>query len=370
MGREEGIKRDILYPLRRLYWWIFDIRVAWHEQQRRFRLWKYLKFPRGRKVYLIGTPNHENLGDSAITLAQLQFLEAHGWEKDRIKEVTFYDYYRDWKLVNKWIPQGSLLAHLGGGHMGNQWMDEEKLHRGLVKLFPRCPSVVFPQTVYYTPDEQGKKEAEISASIYRGREDLLMVAREKVSYDLMQRLFPGTRVLLTPDIVLSADMQTFGAEPQTRKGVLLCLRSDPEKAMTDEAHRQLEALLEKNSLSYGYTDMYSPDKVTPKTRKDEVRKKMEELASAELVITDRLHGMVFCALTGTPCIVFSNYNHKVRGTYEWLRNLHYIRYVTEMTQVEAHLRELLALGPGHYDPELLRPQYDQLAEVVRKYADN
>ncbi len=370
MGREDGIKRDILYPLRKLYWWIFDIRVAWHEQERRFRLWKYLNFPRGRKVFLIGTPNHENLGDSAITLAQLQFLRDHGWSEDRIKEVTFDDYYRDWKLVNKWIPKGSLLAHLGGGHMGNQWMDEEKLHRGLVKLFPECPSVVFPQTVYYTPDEQGKTEAEISASIYRGREDLLMVAREEVSYGLMQQLFPGTRVLLTPDIVLSGSMEVFGAQSQTRKGVLLCLRSDPEKAMADDTHRQLETLLESKGLPYGYTDMYSRDKVTPKTRKDEVRKKMEELASAELVITDRLHGMVFCALTGTPCIVFSNYNHKVRGTYAWIRHLDYICYVTDFFQVEGHLEKLLARGPGHYDPTVLRHQYHQLAEVVRKYADN
>lgn len=370
MERDHEIKRDILYPLRKIYWWIFPMRVAYRKKMQKFRLWKYLTFPLKRKVFLIGTPNHENLGDSAITLAQLHFLRENGWTEDRIKEIPFDDYYRDWMLVNKWIPKGSLLAHLGGGHMGNQWMDEEELHRGLVKLFPACPSVVFPQTVYYTPDEQGKKEAELSAAIYRGREDLLMVAREEISYGLMQQLFPGTRVLLTPDIVLSGSMEVFGAQPQNRKGVLLCLRSDQEKAMDDDTHRQLEALLARRGLSYGYTDMYSRDMITPKTRKNEVRKKMEELASAELVITDRLHGMVFCALTGTPCIVFSNYNHKVRGTYAWLRHLNYIRYVTEMSQVENHLEDLLAQGPGYYDPTILRPEYHQLAEVVREYANN
>lgn len=41
-----------------------------------------------------------------------------------------------------------------------------------------------------------------------------MVAREKQSYDIMTSLYPNTRVLLTPDIVLSASMDTFGAKPQ------------------------------------------------------------------------------------------------------------------------------------------------------------
>lgn len=370
MGREEGIKRDILYPLRKLYWWIFDIRVAWHEQERRFRLWKYLNFPRERKVFLIGTPNHENLGDSAITLAQLQFLKDHGWSEDRIKEIPFDDYYRDWKLVNKWIPRGSVLAHLGGGHMGNQWMDEERLHRGQIKLFPQSPSIIFPQTIYYTPDAAGQAEAQASVPIYNGREHLTLVAREEVSYALMRQLYPETAVLLTPDIVLSATMETFGAKPQNRKGVLLCLRSDAEKSLAGDAHLQIEALLKEKGLSFGYTDMYSPDRITPGTRREEVGRKMEELASAELVITDRLHGMVFCALTGTPCIVFSNYNHKVRGTYEWIRHLNYIRYVTSLSEVEGHLTELLAQGAGCFDPAPLAGRYDQLAEVVRNYAEN
>lgn len=33
----------------------------------------------------------------------------------------------------------------------------------------------------------------------------------------------------------------------------------------------------------------------------------------ELVITDRIHGMIFAAITGTPCIALSNY--KIKGTY-------------------------------------------------------
>ena len=51
------------------------------------------------------------------------------------------------------------------------------------------------------------------------------------------------------------------------------------------------------------------------------------------MITDRLHGMVFCAITGTPCIVLSNNHHKVKGTYEWIKHLDYIKYVTDIAEV-------------------------------------
>lgn len=370
MERDHEIKRDILYPLRKLYWWIFPMRVAYRKKVLQFRLWKRLIFPLGKKIYVIGTPNHENLGDSAIAMAQLQFLHSCGVPEERIKEITYDDYCRYRKQIHKWIPSGSMLAHLGGGHMGNQWMEEEQLHRDQVTLFPRNPSVIFPQTVFYTPDEEGQAEAKASTKIYDGKENLTMVAREQRSYQIMQELYPNTRILLTPDIVLSATMESFGAKSQTRKGVLLCLRDDAEKSMEQSAHDEIEALLCHQGLSYAYTDMYSADRVDPNTRGGEVRKKLEELASARLVITDRLHGMIFCALTGTPCIVFSNYNHKVRGTYEWIRYLPYIRYVTSAAEVADCLPQLLAMQACSFDGSPLRPHYDQLAEVVRNYANN
>ena len=61
---------------------------------------------------------------------------------------------------------------------------------------------------------------------------------------------------------------------------------------------------------------------------------MQEFCDAKLVITDRLHGMIFAAISETPCIVFSNYNHKVGGTYEWIKQLPYIRYVENMGEAK------------------------------------
>ncbi|MDK8210749.1 polysaccharide pyruvyl transferase family protein, partial [Bacillus subtilis] len=59
--------------------------------------------------------------------------------------------------------------------------------------------------------------------------------------------------------------------------------------------------------------------------------------AAEVVLTDRLHGMIFCAITRTPCIVFNNYNHKIESSYnDWLKDLKYIKFIntSEMTSFE------------------------------------
>ncbi len=254
--------------------------------------------------------------------------------------------------------------------MGNQWMGEEVLRRDVTALFPDNPTIIFPQTIYYTPDEAGQLEQKQSVPIYNGKKNLTLVAREQTSCEIMGQLYPDTALLLTPDIVLSATMETFGVEPGDRDGVLLCMRSDAERSMSDEDRNAVEAALQEQGFSYRKTDMYCKEAVTKENRSDRVREKMQEFVSAKLVITDRLHGMVFAAITGTPCIVFSNYNHKVRGTYEWIKYLPYIRYAETVKDVERYLPELLEMENCQYDNSPLLPYFEKLAQVVKGYASN
>lgn len=51
-----------------------------------------------------------------------------------------------------------------------------------------------------------------------------------------------------------------------------------------------------------------------------------------MVITDRLHGMIFAAITGTPCIAFDNISKKVSGVYKWIESLEYIKVVNSFEE--------------------------------------
>lgn len=53
------------------------------------------------------------------------------------------------------------------------------------------------------------------------------------------------------------------------------------------------------------------------------------------MITDRLHGMIFCAITGTNCIVLNSKSPKLRGCYEWIKHLGYIRFVENIDDIES-----------------------------------
>ena len=51
--------------------------------------------------------------------------------------------------------------------------------------------------------------------------------------------------------------------------------------------------------------------------------------SMRSLITDRIHGMLFAAVTGTPCIALDNVSKKVSGAYEWIQYLDYIQFKDE-----------------------------------------
>lgn len=356
-------KKDVLYPLRRIHGYVHEVRKQY---QKKIKLAVYLLFPIGRKVLIPGTPEHQNLGDSAIVIAQKEFLKKCGIPDNRIKEVSFSEYRLFRKLLVRFVNKNFLITQLGGGNMGNQWIEEEQLHRDILTDFPNNRQIIFPQTVFYTSTDFGEAEKQKSVKYYNGRKNFTLFARERKSYELMKLIYPDTSVLLVPDIVLSTSRDTFGVRTQTRNDILLCLRNDVEKSMTLEEHLYIESYLKRHMYSFKITDMYSGCTVTKENRDDCVRRKMEEFASAKLVITDRLHGMVFAAITGTPCIVFGNYNYKVEGTYEWIKYLPYIRFVRSTAEMENVFPELILQKDCKYDNKPLQPYFKKLEDIVKK----
>lgn len=357
--------KDLLFPLRVMHGRLHEWRLQLQDRLRRARV---LLLPLGRKYYVLGTPTHTNIGDSAIVLAERAFLERYACSADRIKELTVGEVKERTEAIIWCLKKAkrSTICWHGGGNMGDQWFQEEAFRRKLIAELPDRNTVVFPQTIFYTDTERGKREEAASIPVYNGRSSMTLVAREQTSYQKMKEIYPDTKILLTPDIVLSCTMKDFGVSPEERKGALLCARSDAEKSIQDNVWEELIKELESAGEAVRRTDMYSAESVTKENRAERVREKMQEFCSAKLVITDRLHGMVFAAITGTPCIVFSNYNHKVKGTFDWISYLPYIRYVETEDEAKQVIPELLKMKNCRFDNSPLKPYFDQLAEVVKK----
>lgn len=93
---------------------------------------------------------------------------------------------------------------------------------------------------------------------------------------------------------------------------------------------------------------------------------MQEFASAKLVITDRLHGMIFAALTQTPCIVLGNYNHKVKGTYEWLQELPYICFADTVQQAAEIVPKMLEITACDFPGAAFRNEFSEFRAFLSK----
>ena len=88
------------------------------------------------------------------------------------------------------------------------------------------------------------------------------------------------------------------------------------------------------------------DKIVKQENREEILLDIwNKFFESKVVITDRLHGMIFCAITKTPCIVMRSLDHKVTDSYEWIKELNYIRFVDmlEFENVDKIIKELTEL---------------------------
>ena len=42
--------------------------------------------------------------------------------------------------------------------------------------------------------------------------------------------------------------------------------------------------------------------------------------------------MIFATLTGTPCIAFDSISGKVKGVYEWIKDLEYVKFANNIEE--------------------------------------
>ena len=149
---------------------------------------------------------------------------------------------------------------------------------------------------------------------------------------------------------------------------LLCFRGDFERSISDADKEKIAAALKEHGINFGYTDMIADkDEVPKQEHLRYVSGKMKEFSGASLVITDRLHGMVFSAITETPCIVFGNFNHKVRQSYSVLSHLSYLRFATDADEAVSLIDELCG-SVGSYDPSPILPKYGELKNILLEYS--
>jgi pyruvyl transferase EpsI len=175
----------------------------------------------------------------------------------------------------------------------------------------------------------------------------------------MKKLFPGNTVLLTPDIVLSSRNCDFS---KNRSGAMICIRSDIESILDNNKKMLIAKILLKKYSNITYTDTVERGSLYRiKPNRLIVMKKLNQFRHKKIVVTDRLHGMVFSAITGTPCIALTNFNHKVLGTYKWIRKLGYIKFINSTDELESAIELLDTSKRYTYDPSVFNIYWQHIS---------
>lgn len=310
-------------------------------------------------IVILGTPNHGNLGDYAINVAERE-LFADTFPDWNIFEVDLTDFPKEIYALSKILSRRDVLVLTGGGNLGNQYMDDENVRRETIRLFSKNRIYIFPQTCYFTNDVRGNEEKKKTEVIYNKHRHLFIMARDRQSFVEMKAMFRA-RVQLMPDVVLT--MKTDSGKE--RKGAVILLRNDIERKYTEEQEKQIGSILKKYYTDIERTDTEISSSEFLKNKDGSLKDKLAQIGKAEVVVTDRLHGMVFAAITGTPCIVLDNYNHKVRETYRWISHLPYIKYLTNLSLLEETVTDLRMQKECRYENKEISGLYQNLMQEIK-----
>lgn len=109
-----------------------------------------------------------------------------------------------------------------------------------------------------------------------------------------------------------------------------------------------------------YKDIARGEPILAKDREQKLDEMFTRCRQAQLIITDRLHGMIFAAITSTPCIALKSYNHKITSSKDNFKHLGYIRYIEDVKDVEEQIKYLLNTKFELYDNEFAKNQFIKL----------
>lgn len=312
---------------------------------------------------VLGVPDYGNLGDQALKFAEYNFI---------------HNYFPDFKIVPVGLNDGDLIRNIkrkvknkdiiaqqAGGNIGTLYPLIHNTQLSFLSSFKKDRVFVFPQTLYFKDDNEGEQYLKNTESIYRDMQHFLLFTRDKFSYNFAQKKLPEVDATLMPDMALSL---TPRITDKRRNGVILLLRNDAEKTLSV---RDLQVLLKnvkrnfKNNYIQSDTHIYF-DNIDDNFAKNKIYELWDKISRSQLVITDRLHGMVFAALTNTPCIVLHSKSPKIQGVYEWIKNNKFIFLEDDINELSNMIKSALATSGCHFERKNIKEKFDQMAELINK----
>ncbi|WP_080656976.1 polysaccharide pyruvyl transferase family protein [Selenomonas ruminantium] len=320
-------------------------------------------FAQNRKAafILFNSPDYSNLGDHAIAVGERIFFHKYFPDVEFI-QISCEEYILDNLKIKNVIQQDDILLISGGGYLGTLWPRFDDIVRHIISTYPHNTMFILPQTLFYENNSFGKQEMVQESRCFLSHKNLHLAFREKISYELAKDLFSlNNKISLVPDMALNIRFN----KSKDRRGALLCFRKDKEAVNEYQCESEIISVLQDLKLSWKQIDTVVKCNVNMVERNAQVEKILDEFSGAEIVFTDRLHGMIFSAITGTPCLAFDNISKKITGSYIWLKEFNNIRVYDDKIDIKDVISELRSLNDAKNSWEDIDKHFYEYADFIK-----
>ena len=321
---------------------------------------RHLKDQRKIIYTITPPPRWKDIGDHAQVVAIDQWLK-RTYPGMPVLEMD-KDRARYFLPALKWLtgPDDLILLH-SGGNMGDRAMWSERIRRLIIRSFPDNRIVSLPQTIFFSDTPRGHEEYDNTRHIYAEHNDLTIVARDPLSEKIARTMFPHARIGCAPDFVLSLSPPPRpdvpdGHEPQ----LLLVLRRDNEAFISPEDRDSLKDLLPYPSTWF---DTVTAGPIDEKDRGAILDQCLDRFRDADVVVTDRFHGMIFSVITRTPCVALRSIDHKILAGKHWFRDVPFIRFAESVTDIPRLVEEVRTVTDRTI-PDYNRLYFDTLPGLI------
>jgi len=304
-----------------------------------------------KKFVIIDVPDHPNVGDNAIFLGELEFLESNF--PNAVINIVDYRSYSSGQY--DLLENADCLLFHGGGNFGDLWMRHQQIRLDIMRQFPNKLLIQFPQSIHFDTVEV-LEETKVAID---NCTDFTLIVRDTSSQKFALDNFK-CHVRLAPDMAFCMKKLV---RTSSDKDVFCLLRVDKERL--NDKSSELSSVLNDKKLSFliddwvvehapiktfinsifcrairkypSTTSFIQPfyEKVRIAYAKDNLKRGIELLSLGDIVVTDRLHAFILSTLLGIENYVFDSRGGKVGNFHKtWANDFpksHLVENVQEIT---------------------------------------
>lgn len=299
-------------------------------------LFIYKKHSRS-KIILILTPQYLNWGDHAIALSEKKLIREK-YPNIELLEINL-SFYKLWpQRVRKIIDSDDFIIITGGGYIGDIWEDVNTPAEHIISTYRNNQIMLAPQTIFF----QNKEKEQLFSKLIKSHGKIYTLAREDNTYQFLINQMghePEIDCNVVPDMAMFLKIKI---NDTLRKKAALCFRTDYEKIVSESDIKIIKKSLDNVGISSVHMKMfYLHVEIPTWLRTCFVKWKLKQYIRKKIVVTDRLHSMIFAAITATPCVAFDNMSRKISGVYEkWMKDLPYIKVIDSVQKFETALQDV------------------------------